>query len=661
MSQSRKFSYTPSSSDNQNKSQIPRPEQNSWSQYEPQPIISNPPWNTHPTPPISTFNQDSRPQFHSFHSSSNSSRSGLGSNGAIRPVSFVASSSPYSSIETQSHNPNIQPTAMPNVPLQPFKFDVPPDTWVQCPDYPEQPNRSRRGRGGKRGRGGRNSWRDSKQSTSWTPQTDDLNSVRDGWGQPTKSEWSDPSPSPIEYTQQQTTGLTVSPVSSVLYDTKTALSEFEAISDEQSSFELYTRSEQQSSEESTFHNWQRSVFPSFLFFNPNMLTLFSVALFLLRTKLKGVNDLIQLRARKKHKSATPQESPTPTDDQDDDSFVSPFFHPSPSPTDPSDDTNELDPIFGEPLQSSIPPLPFTFPPHGKPFRACIHKIGECLELIVHSHGKAEGRRYPVVQFRAAPPETGLPYHFNDESLPPLLKLVQQIQTFDPYGIQLKDLFPSIAYLPRSYSFSDIVTAIVARRLWMFVCPNDRPEDASLRSSRWHEQIIRDYEQQARVGKKDAKEKRTQHERRSIVQQMRVRVEGLVRRQRGEAVSDAGGRVSWENEKSELVLNEMLCCLEETSIQSRKILSERGQMNEGREWRLGEVMTRVGEEIGERMEVDEEETVQNDEVYEIQTDNVGFQMLMKLGWKGKGLGVNEDGITQPIENKKRTKREGIGMP
>jgi len=40
---------------------------------------------------------------------------------------------------------------------------------------------------------------------------------------------------------------------------------------------------------------------------------------------------------------------------------------------------------------------------------------------------------------------------------------------------------------------------------------------------------------------------------------------------------------------------------------------------------------------------------------------GFQMLEKMGWKeGKGLGANEDGITEHIKIRKRPENQGIGV-
>ncbi|KAM7273219.1 hypothetical protein ACFE04_027883 [Oxalis oulophora] len=42
-----------------------------------------------------------------------------------------------------------------------------------------------------------------------------------------------------------------------------------------------------------------------------------------------------------------------------------------------------------------------------------------------------------------------------------------------------------------------------------------------------------------------------------------------------------------------------------------------------------------------------------------SSNVGFRLLQKMGWKGKGLGKNEQGITEPIKSGMRDPKLGIG--
>ncbi|KAE9446718.1 hypothetical protein C3L33_21380, partial [Rhododendron williamsianum] len=42
-----------------------------------------------------------------------------------------------------------------------------------------------------------------------------------------------------------------------------------------------------------------------------------------------------------------------------------------------------------------------------------------------------------------------------------------------------------------------------------------------------------------------------------------------------------------------------------------------------------------------------------------SSNVGFRLLQKMGWKGKGLGKDEQGITEPIKSGMRDPKLGIG--
>lgn len=46
--------------------------------------------------------------------------------------------------------------------------------------------------------------------------------------------------------------------------------------------------------------------------------------------------------------------------------------------------------------------------------------------------------------------------------------------------------------------------------------------------------------------------------------------------------------------------------------------------------------------------------------EIKEDNIGNQLLRKMGWKGGGLGRDGDGIAEPIRVKEQFSREGLGM-
>ncbi|RXH82101.1 hypothetical protein DVH24_036442 [Malus domestica] len=44
---------------------------------------------------------------------------------------------------------------------------------------------------------------------------------------------------------------------------------------------------------------------------------------------------------------------------------------------------------------------------------------------------------------------------------------------------------------------------------------------------------------------------------------------------------------------------------------------------------------------------------------IASSNVGFRLLQKMGWKGKGLGKDEQGITEPIKSGIRDPKLGVG--
>ncbi|XP_028779484.1 G patch domain-containing protein 8 [Neltuma alba] len=45
--------------------------------------------------------------------------------------------------------------------------------------------------------------------------------------------------------------------------------------------------------------------------------------------------------------------------------------------------------------------------------------------------------------------------------------------------------------------------------------------------------------------------------------------------------------------------------------------------------------------------------------QLTSSNIGFKLLQKMGWKGKGLGKNEQGITEPIKSGIRDPRLGVG--
>ncbi|KAF7805021.1 G patch domain-containing protein 8 [Senna tora] len=45
--------------------------------------------------------------------------------------------------------------------------------------------------------------------------------------------------------------------------------------------------------------------------------------------------------------------------------------------------------------------------------------------------------------------------------------------------------------------------------------------------------------------------------------------------------------------------------------------------------------------------------------QLTSSNIGFKLLQKMGWKGKGLGKNEQGIIEPIKSGMRDPRLGVG--
>jgi hypothetical protein len=45
--------------------------------------------------------------------------------------------------------------------------------------------------------------------------------------------------------------------------------------------------------------------------------------------------------------------------------------------------------------------------------------------------------------------------------------------------------------------------------------------------------------------------------------------------------------------------------------------------------------------------------------QLSSSNVGFRLLQKMGWKGKGLGKDEQGIVEPIKAGVRDAKLGVG--
>ena len=57
--------------------------------------------------------------------------------------------------------------------------------------------------------------------------------------------------------------------------------------------------------------------------------------------------------------------------------------------------------------------------------------------------------------------------------------------------------------------------------------------------------------------------------------------------------------------------------------------------------------------------DEREKVVKRDEYLLPTGNKGYQLLLKQGWEGKGLGKGEDGIKHPIKTSIKNDRLGLG--
>uniref|UniRef100_A0A803KN72 G-patch domain-containing protein n=1 Tax=Chenopodium quinoa TaxID=63459 RepID=A0A803KN72_CHEQI len=58
-------------------------------------------------------------------------------------------------------------------------------------------------------------------------------------------------------------------------------------------------------------------------------------------------------------------------------------------------------------------------------------------------------------------------------------------------------------------------------------------------------------------------------------------------------------------------------------------------------------------------VDLDNVEQASEDRKMSSSNIGFKLLQKMGWKGKGLGKDEQGITEPIKSGMRDPKLGIG--
>lgn len=58
-------------------------------------------------------------------------------------------------------------------------------------------------------------------------------------------------------------------------------------------------------------------------------------------------------------------------------------------------------------------------------------------------------------------------------------------------------------------------------------------------------------------------------------------------------------------------------------------------------------------------VDLDNVVQASLDTQLTSSNVGFRLLQKMGWKGKGLGKDEQGIIEPLKSGIRDPKLGVG--
>ncbi|PWA56887.1 D111/G-patch domain-containing protein [Artemisia annua] len=66
---------------------------------------------------------------------------------------------------------------------------------------------------------------------------------------------------------------------------------------------------------------------------------------------------------------------------------------------------------------------------------------------------------------------------------------------------------------------------------------------------------------------------------------------------------------------------------------------------------------INQRLTENVDLDHVEQASLDT--QLPSSNVGFRLLQKMGWKGKGLGKNEQGITEPIKSGIRDAKLGLG--
>ncbi|KAM7478552.1 hypothetical protein LguiA_026765 [Lonicera macranthoides] len=66
---------------------------------------------------------------------------------------------------------------------------------------------------------------------------------------------------------------------------------------------------------------------------------------------------------------------------------------------------------------------------------------------------------------------------------------------------------------------------------------------------------------------------------------------------------------------------------------------------------------INQRLTENVDLDNVEQASLDT--QLPSSNIGFKLLQKMGWKGKGLGKDEQGITEPIKSGMRDPRLGVG--
>ncbi|AED93588.1 unnamed protein product [Arabidopsis thaliana] len=98
----------------------------------------------------------------------------------------------------------------------------------------------------------------------------------------------------------------------------------------------------------------------------------------------------------------------------------------------------------------------------------------------------------------------------------------------------------------------------------------------------------------------------------------------------------------------------------TEASSReKRIYEKDQMNQESfiEGLAEEFRLPITHRVTENVDLEDVEQASLD--VKISSSNVGFRLLQKMGWKGKGLGKQEQGITEPIKSGIRDRRLGLG--